>query len=58
MKLTATVTAPDPSAGYTPTGNVTFVDFETGFRSGCPCRISGTSPYTGQHDGELAPRRH
>ena len=46
VTLTATVALPDPPAGYTPTGNVTFVDYETGLPIGLPVPLSNTSPYT------------
>jgi sugar lactone lactonase YvrE len=46
VTLTATVAVPDPPAGYTPTGNVTFVDYETGLPIGLPVSLSSTSPYT------------
>ena len=46
VTLTATVAVPDPPAGYTPTGNVTFVDYETGLPIGLPVSLSASSPYT------------
>ena len=46
VTLTATVATPDAPAGYTATGSVTFVDYETGLPIGLPVPLSNFKPYT------------
>ena len=46
VTLTATVTTASVPAEYTPTGSITFIDYDTGLPIGLPVALSADSPYT------------